>query len=104
MEYRDKIDAFRDSCRVYLKEKETEANLKGDSDELFVRFLKEDIQYVEDTFEKIRNECGIDAENVIRKLFVEEETQKQVAYEFGITRRQLQYSLYRWLRQVFENA
>ena len=103
MEYRDKIDAFRDSCRVYLKEKETEANLKGDSDELFVRFLKEDIQFVEDTFERIKSECGSDAGTVVWKLFVDDKTQTEVAEEYGISRRQLQYSLYNWLHRIFGN-
>lgn len=103
MEYREKIDAFRESCRVYLKEKQAASALTEDSEEMFIRFLSEDIQFVENTFEKIRQECGIDAENVIRRLFVDDMTQSEVAYEFGISRRQLQYSLYIWFQRVFAN-
>lgn len=103
MEYREKIDAFKESCRVYLKEKEIAAGLNQESEELFVRFLKEDIQFVEDTFEQIRTECGNDARSVVWKLFVDDKTQAEVAYEFGISRRQLQYSLYNWFHRIFGN-
>ena len=103
MEYKEKIDAFRESCRVYLKEKEVAAGLGEESEEMFVRFLNEDIQFVEDTFERIRKECGNDARSVVWKLFVDDKTQAEVAYEFGISRRQLQYSLYNWFHRIFGN-
>lgn len=103
MEYREKIDAFRESCRVYLKEKEVAAGLNQESEEMFARFLREDIQFVEDTFERIKNECGNDARSVVWKLFVDDKTQAEVAYEFGISRRQLQYSLYNWFHRIFGN-
>ena len=40
---------------------------------------------------------------LIWALFVENRIQTDVADEFGLTRRQLQYSVDKWLKEVFTN-
>ena len=120
--------AFKNSCRVYLKEKErvkvleakypalaetgfdpetfrvdlSEDNGQGNL-ELY-QFLKDDIRFVEETFEKISEQCGNNAKVLIWALFVENRIQTDVADEFGLTRRQLQYSVDKWLKEVFTNG
>ncbi len=119
--------AFKSSCRVYVKEKERVKFLEEKYPELadmtvdpqhfkldlsdnngrgnleLYQFLKDDIRFVEETFEKITEVCGNNAKVLIWALFVENRIQTDVADEFGLTRRQLQYSVDKWLREVFKN-
>lgn len=103
-EYKDKFDAFKNSCRVYkhekqmLEEADPRKNVFGD-DQLY-RFMKEDVDYVDRMFEKIAEKCGINARLMIWLMLVEENTQADVAYRFGLSRRQLQYSMNKWMKQV----
>ncbi|GEM_PF-1013434 len=120
--------AFKNSCRVYLKEKERVKALEakypalaenGFNPETFrvdlsedngqgnlelYQFLKDDIRFVEETFDKIYRLCGNNAKVLIWSLFVENRIQTDVADEFGLTRRQLQYSVDKWLKEVFTNG
>lgn len=126
--YKQLAAAFKNSCRVYIKEKErvrkleekypalaeadfsqdtfridlTEENGQGNL-ELY-QFLKDDIRFVEETFQKISDTCGNNAKVLIWALFVENRIQTDVADEFGLTRRQLQYSVDKWLQEVFRNG
>ena len=126
--YKQRADAFKNSCRVYLKEKERIRKLEGKypglaeadfSQDTFridltgehgqgnmelYQFLKDDCSFVEETFEKITETCGNNAKVLIWALFVENRIQTDVADEFGLTRRQLQYSVDKWLHEVFDNA
>ena len=103
-EYKDRFDAFKSSCRVYKHEKkmleEADQRKNGFGDEQLYRFMKEDTEYVDRMFEKIAEKCGINARLMLWLMFVEENTQADVAYRFGITRRQLQYSMNKWMHQV----
>lgn len=105
-EYKEKLSAFKSSCRVYknekrmLEEAENRKNAFGD-DQLY-KFMREDIEYVNRMFEIIGSKCGVNARLMIWLMFVEDITQADVAYRFGVTRRQLQYSMNKWMHQVFE--
>lgn len=103
-EYKAKFDAFKNSCRVYKHEKqmleEADPRKKGFGDEQLYKFMKEDVDYVDSVFKKIADKCGMNARLVIWLMFVEENTQADVAYRFGLSRRQLQYSMNKWMRQV----
>ena len=68
------------------------------------QFLKDDSRFVEETFDKITETCGNNAKVLIWALFVENRIQTDVADEFGLTRRQLQYSVDKWLQEVFCDA
>ena len=63
-------------------------------------FMKEDIDFVESSFDRIMESSGSHAKVILWNLFVDEKTQQQVADEFGITRRQLQYSMNKWLHAL----
>lgn len=103
MEYRQKVEAFKDSCRMYESEKAAQAELsKGN--EMLARFIKDDIAFTEDTFARILEECGEAARQAVYELFVEEKTQLDVAYNMGISRRKLQYMVNQWLHTVFEES
>ena len=126
--YKQRADAFKNSCRVYLKEKErirkleekypglAEADFSQDTFRIdltgeygqgnmeLYQFLKDDCSFVEETFEKITETCGNNAKVLLWALFVENRIQTDVADEFGLTRRQLQYSVDKWLQEVFRDA
>lgn len=72
--------------------------------EILKKYLAEDISFVEDTFLALEEECGLQAKNTVWKLFVEERTQIDVAFESGMSRRQLQYLINKWLHAVFEDT
>lgn len=106
-EFKDKMDALKNSCRVYKHEQAIldEHNInKSDhfGDEKLLSYIKEDIAYVEDTFSKIESKFGKSARLIVWMLFVEDKTQQDVAENFGLSRRQLQYSLGKWLHAVLE--
>ncbi|MCR5229708.1 MAG: hypothetical protein K6D03_06250 [Solobacterium sp.] len=123
---KQRLFAFRSSCRLYLNEKETAKQLedkypgieklsdqslsvphlesygyKGDK-ELYI-FLKQDIKFVEETFDRIEKTCGSSARVLMYSLYVLGMTQAAAAEENGISRRQLQYSLNKWIRAVFDD-
>ena len=126
--YKQRAEAFKNSCRVYLKEKERIRRLEEKypglaeadfSEDIFridltgehgqgnmelYQFLKDDSRFVEETFDKITETCGNNAKVLIWALFVENRIQTDVADEFGLTRRQLQYSVDKWLQEVFRDA
>ena len=125
--FRQFVTAFKNSCRVYLKEKEramileakypdlTSTLFKPDSFKIdlsdeygrgnmeLYQFLKDDINFVEDVFSKISDKCGSNAKVLIWSLFVENRIQTDVADSYGLTRRQLQYMVDKWLREVYED-
>lgn len=103
MEYRQKIEAFKDSCRMYENEKASQAEL-SEGNEMLAKYLSDDIAFTEDTFARILEECGETARQAVYELFVEEKTQLDVAYNMGISRRKLQYLVNQWLRTVFEES
>ena len=55
-----------------------------------------------EALDMIDHKCGPNARLMVYMLFVEERTQVDVAKTFGVTRRQVQYSLDKWLRQSLE--
>lgn len=102
MDYKESLDAFRASCRAYQNEKENLVRYRNAQGlnpmtEQLVKFMKEDVDYVDRTLDKIQKECGTNARLMIFLLFVEERTQVDIGHEFGITRRQVQYSMDKWL-------
>lgn len=105
-EYKEKLDAFKNSCRVYKHEKmmleDSAKTAHKFGDEQLNAFLLEDITYVDDMFSEIEEKCGKSARLILWFLYVEGKTQADAADQFGLTRRQLQYSLKKWMRQVLE--
>ncbi|HAW12795.1 MAG TPA: hypothetical protein DCW34_03740 [Erysipelotrichaceae bacterium] len=106
MKQKDKIDAFKASCRVYLNEKEALESYHSTNlgDRYMYEMMQDDVDFVEDVFERLEDECGTQAKLMFYLLYVKAETQQDVAKEFGLTRRQLQQTIYRWQRQVFDDG
>lgn len=104
MNTKEKIEAFRASCRVYKKEKENISQMDYDTlsegDKQLYVFMKEDTEYVEKTFDKLAKECGNVARMAVWLLFVEGRTQESVAEQYGVTRRTVQYQMNKWLTKV----
>ena len=105
MDYKESLEAFRASCRAYRNEKENLVRYRNVQylnplTEQMVKFMKEDVEYVDRTLDAIEKACGTNARLMIFLLFVEERTQVDIAHEFGITRRQVQYSMDKWLHVV----
>lgn len=103
--YREKLSSFKNSCRIYRKEKqtvETFASSASMPDQQVLRFLKEDVKNVDRIFDLLKDLFGTSAVLMIWLLFVEEKTQVDVAYQLGITRRQIQYSVSKYMHRVFE--
>ncbi|MDO4413570.1 MAG: hypothetical protein Q4C20_00685 [Erysipelotrichaceae bacterium] len=105
-EYKERLNAFKNSCRVYKYEKkmlqEADMRKNGFGDDQLYSYMREDIGFVDGMFDTISAKCGVNARLMIWLLFVDENTQADVAYRFGLTRRQLQYSVNKWMHQVFE--
>lgn len=105
MDKKAKWNSFKASCRVYKNEKETlnliHTSQKGD--DTFYKFIQDDINFVDKTFEEIENKCGTSAKVMFWLLCVEGETQINIANKYGITRRALQVQLYKWIDEVFED-
>lgn len=67
------------------------------------QLLAQDIRYVDDVFVQIDEKCGHTAYLMMWMLFIEGRTQSSVAESFGLTRRQMQYSMDKWMKQVLND-
>lgn len=105
MNKNDKWEAFKASCKVYMSEKETLSlyHSKNAGDDVFYQFLQDDIKFVESTFRTIELECGTAAKVIMWLLYVKGKTQQEIADQYGLTRRSLQVSLYKWRDEVFKD-
>ena len=125
--YREKLTIFKVACRLYYKEKEEMQKIekenpsckemcngnsvfcisleekKGHGSLELYQFLKEDISYVDSMFDSIEKKCGKNARALLWVLFVEAETQESVALTYGLTRRQVQYSMDKWMHKVLDD-
>lgn len=101
----EKARQFRSSARFYLSNRKMyEAYLSdrnAQQDDRMYSYILEDLKFVENSLDEIMEKCGTAARLIVYLLYVENRTQEDVAGIFGITRRQLQYSLIRWLDTVF---
>ena len=102
MDYKQKVDAFKDSCRLYVHEKAYLASLENDT--MLKKFIQDDVSFTENIFDKLEKECGEEARKAVYELFVEEKTQVEVAYGMHISRRKFQYLIGEWLEKVFEET
>ena len=103
MKQREKIEAFKASCRVYQNEKEAleSYHSTNQGDRFMYELMEDDVNFVEEAFERIEDECGTQAKLLFYLLYVKGEPQIDLAKRFGLTRRQLQQSIYKWQNQVF---
>ena len=125
-EYKQKLAVFQNSCRAYpiekqrleelesqypaLKEMEFEEDhFKIDLSDDFgsgmmelYQFLKENVQAVEETMQNLLSRCGVQAYDVVHALYMDGKTQTEVGEDYGLSRRQIQYSLDKWMKAVFE--
>ena len=99
MDFRHKVDAFKDSCKIYESEKEHLASSL--ENETLKLYMEEDVAFTEDVFSRLEKQCGPVARQTLYELFVLEKTQDNVAFEMHISRHQLQYQVNTWLRAVF---
>ena len=92
---REKMDIFKLSCGFYPYEKEAYNRLKNyeDTDPFVLKYMAEDISFVEETMQKLEEKRNRRARDIAWTLYVEKKTQKDTAESFGLTRRQLQYEL-----------
>ena len=108
LEYKDRLNAFRSSARFYLENKSQYETLKSTStnikDSQVLNYLHDDIAFVERTLQKVVDLFGPGAGLIIYKLYVEGKTQSDVAEEYHMTRRQLQYSLGKWTKALFDEV
>ena len=79
-DYKDKIEAFRSSCRFYRQNKRMfETTPENEDNRQHLHYIHDDIMFVERMFERIREKCGTGARLIMYLLFVEERTQEDVA-------------------------
>lgn len=107
MNYQDSTDAFYASCQAYIHEKENLKQYKNVKDMDFltkqmVQYIQEDVKYVESTFRALERKCGPEAKDIIYQMFVEGVTQTAVGKKYGLSRRQVQYAMDKWLKQVLK--
>ena len=102
----ESVKLFRSSARFYLSNKkmseEYMSGNQGGKDDRLLNFILEDLRFAEDSFEVIRTKCGPSARLITYLLYVENRKQVDVAEMLGISRRQLQYSLDRWMKTAFD--
>lgn len=105
LDYKEQVESFKSSARFYLKNKDQYNKLASRKDEIdpqFLEYLHDDLMYVERTLNRVNAKCGSGARLLIYTLYVEGRSQSDVAKEYHMTRRQLQYSLSKWWKAVFE--
>lgn len=104
-EYKERLHAFRNSCRVYRQEKEILENAqtaRKTTDPTLIKYMQDDVDQVEYILGLARELFGTSAVLMIWLLMVEEKTQAAAAYQLNITRRQLQYTFSKYMHRIFE--
>lgn len=105
LEFKEQIESFKSSARFYLNNKEQYEKLVSDDarkDSQYLKYVHDDLVYVEGVLDKVMEKCGSGARLIFYTLYVEGKTQSDVAKEYHMTRRQLQYALTKWQKAVFE--
>lgn len=105
LKYMNRVDSFKSSAKFYLSNKKLYKDLlagKNEPDnEQYLQYIRDDLAYLEKTLDLIKEKCGPGARLIMYLLFVERRTQQDVAKEYNFTRRQLQYAVTKWMREVF---
>lgn len=105
MIYEEKIACFENSCHLYKKEiEEVERLRNGTLDPLQQRrlaLMEADVKFVNDTFDKIKDECGRHARLLMWSIFIEEKKGDDVADQFGISRATLSNWIKIWRKKIF---
>lgn len=108
MNYKEQLEIFHSSCRLYPQGKKKAEDMKNMSRELDPNrkqnyaYLCENVQYVEGMMDELCRRCGTNSRVLVWLLFVCGKTQKDVADRSHISRRQLQYSVDHWMRILLE--
>ena len=101
----ERIAAFEISCHLYRMEKSEAAQLKQKTldpvETMMLRIYEEDIKYVEDTFDKIKNECGNHARLLMWKSLIEEKKRSDIAEKYSISERTLTSWFDKWKETIF---
>jgi len=68
---------------------------------MILRIYEEDIKYVEDTFDKIKNEYGNHARLLMWKSLIEEKKRSDIAEKYSISERTLTSWFDKWKETIF---
>ena len=68
------------------------------------QLLKENVELVENYFRDIREMFGEQADAISRELFIRGRSQTEVGEDYGMSRRQVQYAVEKWLLKLFETT
>lgn len=108
MNYKDQLESFKSSCRMYPQEKQDIEEYRNSSLEQdpvkqkYFLYMQDDITYVESSFKEIREKCGTNAVLLIWMLFVERKTQTALAEEWHMDRMHIRYAMDRWMHILLE--
>ncbi|MBR4163049.1 MAG: hypothetical protein IKR11_05955, partial [Solobacterium sp.] len=99
------IAAFEASCHLYRVEKNEVALMKqrhlDPIEAITLRIYEEDIKYVEDTFDTIKEKCGRHARLFMWKSLIEEKKRSDIAESYDISERTLTAWFEKWYEKVF---
>lgn len=110
--FRKWYDEFRSSSRVYKREKTQLTALQQKYRDVrdaptrereLMELLRQDTEFVEQILETVRKKSGEEAVVLILDLYVDSRKQNDVAQAHGISRRQLQYSVDKFLKEAYSN-
>ena len=96
----ERIAAFEASCHLYRVEKNEVALMKQRAldpiEAITLRIYEEDIKYVEDTFDAIKEKCGRHARLLMWMSLVEEKKRSDIAESYDISERTLTSWFDKW--------
>ena len=105
MDFDERVSSFEYSCHLYRNELEEAEKLRKQNLDLLgkktLSILESDIQYVDETFEIIKEKCGHHAAVLMWHLYVEEKKGEEVADKFNISRTTLTTWVKKWKQKLF---
>ena len=111
-DFKAKLTEFKNSCRVYRREKELLQELKVRNPQIefgtvrdrdLHRMLTKENAFVERNLARLRETGGEEAVQTITELFMDMKTQAEFCADHKVSRRQLQYSVDKWMREIFKD-
>lgn len=101
----ERMAAFETSCHLYRVEINEVTQMKQKNldpvESMTLRILEDDIKFVEDTFEKIKEECGRHARLLMWMSLVEEKKRSDIAESYDISERTLTAWFEKWKEKIF---
>ena len=107
--FKDKVDAFALACQIYKNEKKELERQRHSASEpdaarrVLIKFMEEDVAYIDNMFEDIKNRFGAQARVIMWMIYVDELRLDVVGHILNLDRKKVQRLKSKYLHELFDD-